>query len=55
MPIRGCFKEQKPNILWIVYNHKDTEAHQDKDQALEGALVDSMERTQLLPGLLLTV
>lgn len=37
LPIRRCFKEQKLNILRIVYTHKDADAHQDKEQALEGA------------------
>lgn len=56
MPIRGCFKEQKPNILRIVYNHKDTDAHQDEEQALEeGLWWMAMDITQLPPSPVLTV
>lgn len=36
LPIRGHFKEQKHSILWIVYNHKDTDTYQDEEQALQG-------------------
>lgn len=35
LPIRGCFKEEKHTILWIVYNHKDTDVYQDEEQALK--------------------
>lgn len=47
MPIRRCFKEQKLNILRVVYTHKDADAHQDEEQALEGASDAQRGITQL--------
>lgn len=47
LPIRRCFKEQKLNILRVVYTHKDADAHQNEEQALEGASDAQRGITQL--------